>query len=57
MEGRQRVWTAVIGLGALLAAFALYRLAGGTGGSAAAVDESLPATVQHPNGSEKRCSH
>ena len=53
-KGHSRVWTAVIGLGALLVAFALYlALAGGTGESAAAVDESLPATVQHPNGSEE----
>lgn len=53
-KGHGRVWTAVIGLGALLVAFALYlALAGGTGESAAAVDESLPATVQHLNGSEE----
>lgn len=52
-KGHSRVWTAVIGLAALLVAFALYlALAGGTGESAAAVDESLPATVQHLNGSE-----
>jgi hypothetical protein len=53
-KGHSRVWTAVIGLGALLVAFALYlALAGGTGESAAAVDESLPASVQHLNGSEE----
>lgn len=53
-KGHNRIWTAVIGLGALLVAFALYlALAGGTGESAAAVDESLPATVQHLNGSEE----
>jgi hypothetical protein len=49
-----RMWTAIAGLAALLVAFALYlALAGGTSESAAAVDESLPATVQHPNGSEE----
>lgn len=53
-KGHSRMWTAIAGLGALLIAFALYlALAGGTSESAAAVDESLPATVQHPNGSEE----
>lgn len=52
-KDRGRVWTAIVGLGALLAAFALYlALAGGTSESAAAVEEVLPATVQYPNGSD-----
>ena len=52
-KDRRRVGSAVGGLAALLAVFALYAaLAGGTSESAAAIDEALPATVQFLNGSD-----
>lgn len=53
-KDRRRVASAVAGLGALLAVFALYAaLAGGSTLTAApAADAEMPAVVDYPNGSE-----
>lgn len=52
-KGQGRVWTAVAGLGALLAAFALYlALVGGTTEAAGSATEVAAAVVDYPNGSK-----
>jgi hypothetical protein len=49
---RGRIWTAIAGLGALLAAFALYLALTGSTTESAAAEVPAPAVVDHPNGSE-----
>ena len=52
-KGHSRVWTAVAGLGALLAAFALYlALVGGTTEAAGSAEVAAAAIVDYPNGSK-----
>ena len=47
-----RIWMAVAGLGALLAAFALYLALAGSTTPSAAAEAPAPAVVDYPNGSE-----